>query len=342
MLPLETPDRSHARARPETRTKNNRPQTLLWQRIMLGVLIGTTKIVCRLSRPAAMRLGTRLGGLAFCVAGRARRSALRNLRLAYGDALSPAQRDALTRRVFEQFGKTVIDFLGASRLSEAQTNDLVAQVDGWEWMEATRAGARGFIIVTGHVGNFELLGRWLANQGVPSTAVARDPDDPHLAAYARQMRQHKGNVILSKGTSARELLARLSRGEVITLGVDQNSGDAFVPFLNVPAGTVTGPAKLALHTGAPLLPAFCLREPDDRYRMLFLPPIVAQKTGDREADVIRVTTQINQALEKVVRAHPDQWLWLHNRWKSAFEEKNRARWPQEHDFEAAHARWRTT
>jgi KDO2-lipid IV(A) lauroyltransferase len=314
-------------------------RTRLWQRAVLGVLVGGTGAVQRLSRPAAMRLGVGLGRLAYRVARRQRRVAERNLRLAYGDALTAGQRDALVRRVFEQFGKTTIDFLRAPALGDAGMNGLVATVEGREWLEATRAGGRGFIIVTGHIGNFELLGRWLAAQGVPSTAVARDPADPALAQYARRMREVRGNVMLSKGTSARELLARLGRGEVITLGVDQNSGDVFVPFFGVPAGTVTGPAKLALHRGAALLPAFCLREPDDRYQMLFLPPITAETTGDREADVARMTAEVNRVLESVVRRFPDQWLWLHNRWKSAFEEDNRPRWPEGTDFEAARRRW---
>jgi KDO2-lipid IV(A) lauroyltransferase len=179
----------------------------------------------------------------------------------------------------------------------------------------------------------------MAVQGVPSAGVARDPVDPALAAHLRALRERRGNVILSKGTSARELIGRLRKGAAVTLGVDQNSGDAFLPFFGVPAGTVTGPARLALHTGVPLLPAFCVREPDDTYRMIFLPPIRPEKTADREADVLRVTAEVNAALEEVVRRRPDQWLWIHNRWKSAFEEANVPRWPPGHDYPAALARW---
>jgi Lauroyl/myristoyl acyltransferase len=287
-----------------------------------------------------MRRGAALGRLAYRVGKRQRRFADRNLRLAYGDALTAAERDALTRRVFEHMGKNVFEFLRVPALSDAQVGERVAEVEGREWLEAVRARGGGFVVVTGHLGNFEFLGTWMAAQGVPSTGVAREPADPALADYLRRMRARGGNVLLSKGTSARELIGRLRRGEVITLGVDQNSGDVFVPFFGVPAGTVNGPARLALRTGVPLLPAFCVREPDDRYRVVFFPPILPEKAGDREAEVTRLTAQINDILEGMVRRYPDQWLWLHDRWRSAFEEKNIPRWPPGHDFDGALRRWR--
>ncbi len=316
--------------------------TRITQRAALGALIGVTGITQRMSRPAAMRFGERLGRLGYAVARKQRFYADRNLRLAYGDVMTKADRDALIRRVFVQYGKTTVDFLRVPSLSDGELGALVETVDGWEHLEAARATGRGFVVVTGHIGNFELLGRWMAYKGVPSTAVARDPTDPALADYARRMREYGGNVMLSKGTSARDLLGCLKKGGVVTLGVDQNSGDIFTPFFGVPAGTVTGPAKVALHTDSLMLPAFCLREPSDRYRMLFLPPVPPEKTRDRDADVERVTLAINAALEGVVRAYPDQWLWLHNRWKSAFEQANRDRWPAGYDFDALYRRWQGT
>ncbi len=322
-----------------TAPKKRHLATRLCQRALLGVFIGVTNRARRQSRASAMRSGARLGRLAYRVAKRQRRYADRNLRLAYGDSMDAAARDALTRRVFEGFGKMVVDFLRVPAHTDEQVNALVAAVEGREHLDAARARGVGLLIVTGHVGNFEFLGAWLAAQGIPSTGVAREPEDPALAGYLRRMREGRGNSLLSKGTSARELIGRLRRGAVITLGVDQNSGDAFVPFFGVPAGTVTGPARLALHTGVPLLPAFCLWEPDDRYRIVILPPIAVHKTADRDADLARVTADINRALEGVVRAHPEQWLWIHNRWKSAFEEHNIPRWPPGHDFDAALRRW---
>jgi KDO2-lipid IV(A) lauroyltransferase len=311
----------------------------LWQRFVLSAFVRTANGVQRMSRPAALHLGSRLGRLAYRVDGRRRGYAERNLRLAYGDSLSPAERNALTRRTFEHWGKSTVEFLRAPCLGTHGIAALVSAIEGREYLEEVRSAGTGFIFVTGHLGNFEFLGRWLASQGIPSTVIARAPADPAFAAYLRGMREYNGNVTLPKGTSVRELLAVLKRKEVLTLGVDQNSGDLFLPFFGVPAGTVAGPALLALRTGVPLLPAFCVSEPDDTYRILFLKPLRPESTGNKDADIARTMAEVNAILETVVRQYPEQWLWLHNRWKSAFEEKNRERWPEGYDFEAAHARW---
>ncbi len=316
--------------------------TRFTQRLALGALKGATAAVRRLRAPAAARFGERLGALAYVIDKRRCRFAAQNLRLAFGDLLSPREREALIRGTFTHWGITTVDFLRNAGLDADQMNDLVSEVEGWEWVEAAQARGGGMLFVTGHLGNFEFLGRWMAARGVPSTVIARDPVDPALAAYLRGMREFGGNVALSKGAaSVRQLLTLLKRGRTVTLGVDQNSGDLFVPFFGVPAGTVAGPALLARMTGAPLLPAFCVRDPDGRYRMIFLPPIEVANTDDRDADTARTMGAINDAVESVIRRFPTQWLWLHNRWKSAFEEINRDRWPQDCgvDYEAAKRRW---
>ena len=311
--------------------------TRLWQAIVLGVLRGATGTMQRLSRPAALRVGRGLGNLGYRVARRQRRYADRNLRLVFGETYTGAERDALTRRVFSHFGLCVVDFLRGPAYTGPVLDRLVS-CDGWEHVEKALAGGKGIIVLSAHLGNWELLGRWLAAKGVPLTVVAREPEEPLFAAYVRRIREGAGFTVLNKGESARGLLAVLRRGAAVLLMPDQNSGDVFVPFFGVPAGTVAGPASLALHTGAPIVPSYCVRE-GDGYRMLFLPPIPANKTENKEADVARIMTEANAVLEGVVRQYPDQWLWLHNRWKSAFEEKNRGRWPEGHDFTAAYARW---
>jgi KDO2-lipid IV(A) lauroyltransferase len=323
----------------QTTVKGGKLRNRLWQQIVLGVLVGATGTIQRLPRAKALRLGASFGRLACRVDKRRREYAQRNLRVAYGDSLTPVERDALMQRVFEHWGKSLIDFLRAPALSAAQRDALVTSVEGREGLDALRAEDQGFLLVTGHLGNFEFLGRWLADQGVPSTVIVREPTNPAFAAYVRKMRAYGGNEALNRGTSPRELLTRLRKGRVVTLGIDQNSSDAFIPFFGVPAGTVTGPAVLALRTGVKLLPSFCVREPDDTYRIVFGAPIAATATGDRDADVARATAEASAALERVVRRYPDQWLWLHNRWKNAFDENNRARWPEGYDFDAARARW---
>lgn len=286
-----------------------------------------------------MRLGERLGRWAHGAARRHRKKALRNLHLVHGAAMPLREREDLVRRVFVHFGKMLVDFLRMPALSAAEQEALVSRCEGFERVEAALAAKRGVVLLTAHLGNWEFLGRWLAARGIPLTAVARAPEDPAFGGYVRRMRENAGYAVLDKGESARGLVAALRRGEMIILLPDQNSGDVFAPFFGVPVGTVAGPASLALRTGAAIIPGYCLREPDDTYRMLFLPPLDTHSTGDANADVVRVMTEANRALEEVIRLYPDQWLWLHNRWKSSFEAQHRARWPEGFDYPTLERRW---
>ena len=316
--------------------------TLLWQRVVLRVMVGAALYVQKLSRPAALRFGTRLGKIGCMVSRSKYRRAEANLHLAYGDALSPRERSVRAREVFEHFGRCLVDFLRAPLLSPQTLADLVT-CENWEYIAEAQEKGKGVLLVTGHIGNWEILGRWLALvQNVPLTVVAKDPKNAAFAAYLRQMRENAGFAVLSKGKSARELLLVLRRGESVCLLPDQNSGDVFVPFFGVPTGTVAGPASLALHTGAPLIPIYCVAD-GNRFRVICLPEVPVQNAAGGEAEIARITCELNDVLEATVRQYPAQWLWLHNRWKSSFEQKNHARaWPDETDetrFADARKRW---
>lgn len=317
-----------------------RKKALLWQRLVLAAMLVVSRRVRALSRPAALRFGTRLGNTAYRVAGSKRKRALKNLRLAYGDTLDDAQRDKLVREVFQHFGRCIVDFLHVPSIPLNEFSRLVTS-EGWEHVEKGMAHGKGIVLVTAHIGNWEVLGRWLAQmQELPLTVVAREPPDEAFATYVRQIREGSGFTVLNKGQSARDLLRVLRRQEAICLLPDQNSGDVFAPFFGIPAGTVAGPASLAFHTGAPLVPIYCLQMPDGSYHVFCLPPIDTHSSGNKEADTVRVMTEVNRTLEEVVRRYPSQWLWLHNRWKSAFDEHNRERaWSSNEERQAAYYLW---
>jgi len=320
-------------------TKKGALKNRVWQRFLLATFKSVTGGIQRIDRTKALRLGVNLGRIGYRVDQRRRQYALKNLHLAYGDSLTRAERETLARQVFERWGESTIDFLRIPALSPAESAELVTAVEGREHLEAVRSDGRGFIVVTGHLGNFEFLGRWMADQGVPSTAIVREPSDPAFAAYVRQIREYGGNETLNRGTSPRELLSRLRAGRVVTLGIDQNATESFIPFFNVPVGTVTGPAVLAFRTGVALLPAYCVREPDNSYRIIFDTPIEPATKEDRDAEILRLTHAASDSLERMVRRFPDQWLWLHNRWKSAFDPRNRERWPEDYNYEELRSRW---
>jgi KDO2-lipid IV(A) lauroyltransferase len=321
--------------------KRGRTRTRLWQQIVLTFLVGAAGAVQALSRPAALRAGRLLGDLGYGLARQKRRRAEANLRLAYGDALDQSQRNTLVRGVFRHFGRSVLEFMRGPRLARDDVDRLVCS-DGWEHVAAAQAAGNGVLLVTGHLGNWEILGRWLSRvKGLTLTVVAREPESPAMARYLRAMREGAGFTVLSKGRAARDLLRILRRGEAICLLADQSSSDVFVSFFGIPTGTVAGPASLALHTKAPLIPIYCVQLPDGSYRVVCLPPLAVRRTEDHDTDVARITAAINEALEAAVRAYPDQWLWLHNRWKSSFDEKNRERaWEEGEAYRSALHRWR--
>lgn len=294
----------------------------------------------RMERARALRLGANLGRIAHVVARRPRFYAHRNLRLVpFGRTMSERERAAFVRQVFVEFGKSAADFVRAAGRDPAETLALVRAVDGWEHVQPARERGKGLILLGAHIGNWELQGRWVVAQGIPMTVVARDPEDAAFGAHIRQLRENAGLGVLSRGSSARDLLKVLRRGEAIGLLPDQNRGDVFAPFFDVPCGTPAGPATLSLHTGAPLLAGYCVREPDDTYRMICLPPLSVEKTGDMEADTARIMTEANRALESVVRRYPTQWLWLHNRWRGIFDAQNIARRPPGYDYAELERLW---
>lgn len=297
----------------------------LWQRCALAMMVSATRPIQKMSPAASRRFGSALGRLASRIALKQRRRALANLSLAYNGTMTEGERSALMVGVFEHFGRGLVDFLRAPTVTREELEANIV-CDGSEYIKDGLAAGRGIIFVTGHIGNWEALGRYGTQVlGLPLTVIAKDPRDPALAAFLRRQREGFGFSVLSRGESAREALKTLRRNEIICLLADQNSGDTFAPFFGVPAGTAVGPAALALHTGAALLPIYCLNQEDGRFHIRCFPPISTARTGDRAADEHRVMAEFNLSLESIIREYPNQWLWIHNRWKSSFETANHER-----------------
>ncbi len=322
-----------------------------WQKRILWAATHLGRKMQSLPRAKAMSWAAGFGKFASRLAGKQRQIALANLRLAQfprPDA-TDAERAALVEAVFVHFAKVLVDFLRGPTLDNEKLirlQSIVTDSEGFEHIRAAQNAGEGVILLTAHLGNWELQGRFVAANGVPLTVVAREPENKDFGSFVRQTRESGGFAVLPKGASAREIFGRLKKGEAVGLLPDQNSGDLFAPFFGVPCGTVAGPASFALRTGAALIPTYCVRKPDDTYKFIALPPIETVSTGEREADIARITTEINRILEQTVRQYPEQWLWLHNRWKSAFEDKNHERaWPPEtmpnarEKYQAAWERW---
>ncbi len=314
-----------------------------WQRLILSLIPGIERRVQGVPRATALKYGRNLGDIAFVLAKKARNTALKNLRFVYGDALTEDARRDLIRGVFRHFCMMAIDFLRGPLLNTpADLDALIASVEGWEENVAPLLREkRGVIICTAHIGNWEMLGRYIVSRGVPLTVIVRNPEDEQFAAWAKRMREGAGFSVAAKGESAKKLLTILKRGEALGILPDQNSGDMFIPFFGVPTGTAAGPALLAARTNAGVICCWCLTDPaqDYRYRIIFEAEIPRGETGDKQTDLSGVMTEVNARLEARIRETPEQWLWLHDRWKATFEEHNQDRLPRGLDRERLRERY---
>lgn len=266
-------------------------------------------------RSAILGLGSRLGALAWRVTPSRRRLAERNMARTFPDWSAERVRDTV-KEAYRRQGIYLLEFLHLPAIPPERLTEIVAVRGERNAVPALRAG-RGIIAITGHYGNFEVFAAVAARRGIQLTAIARDADDEETTSFVNGMRERMGYHILPRHKAARESFAVLRRGEVLGILCDQNDPTGvFVPFLGRLAGTTVGPASLALRTGAALLPCFIHRE-GARHIAEILPEITYEPTGDRNRDIVELTTIINSVVSDAILAHPEEWLWIHDRWRSA-------------------------
>ncbi len=263
----------------------------------------------------AIRLGAGIGLLGYALVGRYRRVAIANLQRAFPE-WSPAQVRATAKRVFRNFGVALAEFLKAPSMTQAELEARM-QIVGREHLDEAFRQGKGVLLITGHFGNWELMARYLCMLGYPIAVIARDTDDPATTELVTMVRERSGYQVIPRGQAARPVLKRLRQNEAIGILPDQNAGDVFVEFFGQKAGSVAGPAVFHLRTGAPLVPLFCVRLPGDYHRIEILPPLQFEPSADLKADTQRIMQALHDMLEAYIRRYPDQWLWLHDRWKSA-------------------------
>lgn len=280
------------------------------------VLLALISVVRLLPFPAALALGRGLGTLTRLVSRKRHRVALRNLHIAYGDTVSEAERERIAKECFRQFGMFVVENIKFAYAPQEEVERRIHTVTDQALQEALK-GNRGCLLLTGHLGNFEIAARWITARGHELIALAREARDPGTTDLMTRLRQRSGIQVVSLGQSLRPVLAGLKRNACVAIICDQNAADVFVPFFGRPTGTVDGPARIALKMGTPMLFFCCVRDGKGGYRIETHGLYRAEPTGDAQADIVRVMTEVNRRLEAMIRAHPEQWLWFHDRWKSS-------------------------
>jgi KDO2-lipid IV(A) lauroyltransferase len=269
---------------------------------------GILAVLARLPLPAALSLARALIRLLDRIVPRYRRVALRNLQIAGLDA-----GDEFVDRVFAHVARNLVAFARLPQMTKSNIDKWIRYEGLEHYTEAKRRG-RGVLFATGHLGNWELSAYAHALMTEPMNVVVRPLDDPRIDALVERRRTGSGNRIIGKKDSARALIRALRANEAAGILVDQNSTlneGVFVDFFGVPACTNAAFMKLAHRSGAAVIPGFALwAEAEGRYVLRFYPPL--ETTGDLVAD----TRRLHSLIESVIREYPDQWLWIHRRWKT--------------------------
>jgi len=276
------------------------------------------RMLALMPAPVARAAGITLGQMVYLLHGRLRRVGQRNLELAF-PTMPAAQRSRILRGVFTSLGRQLGVFCHFPRYNSRNIGRLVIY-DGFENFERAHALGKGVLFLTAHFGGWEISSFMHALHGHPLHILVRPLDNPYLDRLVTRYRTLSGNRTIPKQDFARGMLAALRAGETVGILMDQNmtpEQGVFVEFFGIPACTSTLLARMALRTGAAVVPGFCLWDSALRkYRLRFEPALETIRTGNEEADIITNTAVYTKVIEDYARRYPDQWLWVHRRWKT--------------------------
>ena len=282
------------------------------------LVVGLARCLDWLPGSAAYSVGEEVGRLAFRLDRRHRSIALDNLHRAFPGMYSAHEVEALARAVFENLGRMAVDVARSDRLLGPQNRDAV-RVDGIEWLQAARRRGSGVLLITAHFGPWELLPLVAALRYEPIHVVARPLGNPRLDEFLTALRERGGNRVIWKRDAVSAILQVLRRGETVGILIDQHITEkegVVVPFFGRPASTAFAPALIALRSGAAVLPVGIVREGRTRYRIRIAEEVALRRSGNLKADIVENTARFTAAIEALILERPDQWFWVHRRWKT--------------------------
>ena len=288
----------------------------LAHRAEYAALRGAVALLDRLPWSAALGFGARLGALGYRPFAIRRRVVERQVAAAMPE-LDEREVRRIARGAYEHLGRTTIEVALLPGLGPEGVLALFEGVDGWEHVERAMIEKKGILFVTGHLGNWELAGSYVASRGIPLDAVVRRQTNPMFDRWLNETRARIGMHVVPDSEAVRRIPRSLKQGRAIALVADQGVkglASTFVPFFGRPAKTPRGPAVFALRFDAPILFATALRQPSGKYRF-FIEPVPVVRTGDTERDVDETVAAYTRVIEDFVRRYPDQYLWQHRRWR---------------------------
>jgi KDO2-lipid IV(A) lauroyltransferase len=295
------------------------------ERIEYRLVIAVARTLGWMPRGLARLMAGALTWSAYRVLGRLRRVGERNLELALPQT-SKKERKRILRGVFRHLGWQLVEFCRMPGYTAENTRGWI-RTEGLDYYLAARARDKGVLIVTGHLGAWELSSFYHSLMGYPMGIVIRRLDNRPLDEYVNRIRCLHGNRVLHKDDFARGLIGAMRAGETVGILMDTNMTPpqgVFVPYFGMEACTASGMARVALHSGAAVLPGFLVWEAaEQRYVLHFGEELALIRTGDTARDIVANTALFTATIEAYVRRYPEQWLWVHRRWKTRPEGEER-------------------
>jgi len=288
------------------------------ERLEYAAVVIVLRGIGALPRALAHAVGCALGLVAYAVLPKLRRVGMRNLDLAFPH-MPRAQKKRIIRKLYLGLGRQLAEFCRFPRYTRENVEQ-IAVYEGFENYARALAAGKGVIILTGHFGGWEVGSFAASVYGNPLRIVIRELDNRRINALVNHYRTLYGNVLVDNRDFARGLIGAVRRGEAVGILMDTNMTPPqgiFVDYFGRAACTAAGVARIAAHTDAAVVPGFTIWDDALRkYRIIFEAPLKLTHSGDAEADVVANTARFTKKLQEYAERYPDQWLWLHRRWKT--------------------------
>jgi len=285
---------------------------------MYLILYSLVYLLSLIPRPLGLRLGSSLGGFFFRILSRRRNIALNNLTVAFGEEKTQQEREGIARQSFRNLGRHFFEALYLIRFDREKLASYIQYENRQYFDEAVDQG-RGVVFLTAHFGCWELLAVSSGYFLKPSFLIAKPLDFKPAERLVRAIREKSGNQCVSKEKSMRRLIQVLREGGILATLMDQNidwKDGVFVPFFGKRACTNKGLALLVRKTQVPVIPVFIVDQSQGQYRVVFSPPMPWLSFGDKTKEIEENTAQYNRVIEDMARKYPEQYFWVHQRWKT--------------------------
>ncbi len=281
-------------------------------------LMAFVSIIRLLPLNIGMLMGKSIAYVTYLIDRKHRKVADENLRNAYGEDLSDVQIKEIIRRNYLHLASVGVDFIKLSRMVNWSNWQEHFEVEGLEFARKAHKEGKGIIFVTGHIGNWEILGCAFEFFFHPLHSIAKHMKNPFVDRFFTRLREYSSQKIIFEEKASRAIIKVLKNNELLGILVDQSAkkNSIFVDFFGQKTATTRAVATLSLKTGAPIIMAF-LRRSDRRYRfkISLSEPLQIEETGDLEKDVLNLTQRYTTIIESRIREHPHEWIWVHRRWK---------------------------